>query len=329
MEAAMRTRTAVVNVLIFIGLACLVLPGFRSGLAQETVVQGVVIDEDGNPVKDARLTLVDPERGLKFVLKTDKNGKFMKVGIPPASYKITVEAEDYVTLESEARIRFGMRETLEVKLKKPIPSPDQEEDMAAGSEFFRAGKYDQAADRFRTVVERYPAHYEGHFNLGLSLLKKGDLDGAVMALEKAVELNPQSAESLFALGEAYFARGESEKAEKSFSRAIALNPESSLAHYNLGIAFYKMGKNEEALAAFEKSIALKPDNASAHYQAGLAAIRIQEYDKAIQSFEEFLKLEPNAPEAAQVKTMIEELKKQKKTGDDRMELRPSPAILQD
>jgi len=67
-----------------------ILPGFGLVLwlcskpllsrAQETVVQGVVTDEEGKPIKDALLTLVDPERGFKFVLKTDKKGKFIKEG---------------------------------------------------------------------------------------------------------------------------------------------------------------------------------------------------------------------------------------------------------
>jgi tetratricopeptide (TPR) repeat protein len=283
-----------------------------SAYAQETVVQGVVIDEEGKPVKDARLTFVDPQRGLKFVLKSDKDGKFIKVGIPPAEYKVIVESEGFLALESEARIRFGMRENLEIKLKKPVAVPDKDEDMKAGSDLFRAGNYDEAAERFRKVIERFPAQYEGYFNLGLTLLKKGEVDPAIAALEKAAEVNPQSVESLFALGECYFAKGETEKARESFSKAIALNPESPMAHYNLGLVFYKLGKNEEALAAFEKSIAVKPDNASAHYQAGLAAIRLQNFERAITAFQEFLRLEPNAPEAPQVKTMIEELEKQKK-----------------
>jgi tetratricopeptide (TPR) repeat protein len=306
----MRTKAPVLSAFLLSGVARLLLLGPGFALAQETVVQGVVTDEEGKPVKDARLTFSDPERGLKFVLKTDKNGKFIKVGIPPTTYKIIVESEGFLPLESAARIRFGMRESVEVKLKKAVSVPDKDEDMAAGSELFKAGKYDEAAERFRKVIERYPENYEGYFNLGLTLLKKGEVDPAIAALEKAAELNPQSVESLFALGECYFAKGEIEKAEQSFSRAIALNPESPLAHYNLGLVFYKLGKNEEALAAFEKSIALKPDNASAHYQAGLAAIRLQSFEKAIKSFEEFLRLEPNAPEANQVKTMIEELKKQ-------------------
>jgi len=308
----MRMRAWSLSIVFFVGFCCLLFTTPVPGLAQETVVQGVVIDEHGKPVKDARLTFSDPERGLSFDLRSDKNGKFIKVGIPPTTYRISVESEGFLPLASEARIRFGMRENLEIKLKKLVSVPEKDEDMAAGSELFEAGKYDEAATRFRLVIERYPALYEGYFSLGLTLLKKGEVDPAISALEKAAELNPRSVETFFALGEAYFAKGESEKAQESFSKAIAINPESPLAHYNLGLVFYKLGKNEEALAAFERSIAFKPDNASAHYQAGLAAIRLQDFDKAIKSFQEFLKLEPNAPEAAQVKLMIEELEKQKK-----------------
>jgi len=299
--------------LILLTAAAVVLPlSLRppSASAQETAVQGTVTDEEKNPVKEARLTFTDPQRGLKFVLKSDKNGKFIKVGIPPSEYQVTVEFEGFLTLESQARIRFGMRENLEIKLKRPVAVPDKDEDMKAGSDLFRAGNYDEAAARFRKVIERYPAQYEGYFNLGLSLTKKGEVEPAIAALEKAAELNPQSVESLFALGECYFSKGESEKAQESFSKAIALNPESPMAHYNLGLVFYRLGKNEEALAAFEKSISLKPENASTHYQAGLAAIRLQSFDKAMKSFQEFLRLEPNAPEAAAAKTMIEELEKQ-------------------
>jgi tetratricopeptide (TPR) repeat protein len=308
----MRTRAAVKSVLSLAASACLLLAVPATGFAQETVVQGVVSDEDGKPVKAARLTFSDPERGLNFVLQADQNGKFIKVGIPPTTYKITVESEGFITLESAARIRFGMRENLEIKLKRLISVPEKDEDMAAGSKLFEAGKYDEAAESFRKVIERYPGLYEGYFSLGLTLLKKGEVDPAIAALEKAAEVNPRSVETLFALGEAHFAKGESEKAQESFSKAIALNPESPLAHYNLGLVFYKAGKNEEALAEFERSIALQPDNASAHYQAGLAAVRLQDFDKAIRSFQEFLKLEPDAPEVAQVKVMIEELEKRKK-----------------
>jgi len=283
------------------------LMSFRLSFAQESVVQGIVTDEQGKAVKNARLTLLNPATGLKFVLKTDKDGKFMKVGIPPATYKVTIEAEGFLTLESEATMRFGIKENLEIKLKKSLSPTDK--DLTEGSDLFRAGKYDQAIESFKRVVEKYPSNYEGYYNLGLSYMKKKETDSAITALEKAAELNPQSLEVVFALGESYFVKGDIEKALQSFSRAVELKPDSATAHYDFGLANYKLNKNEEALAQFDKAIELNPNGASVYYQAGLAAIRLESFDRAIKYFEGFLKLEPDAPEAAQVKTMLDELRK--------------------
>jgi tetratricopeptide (TPR) repeat protein len=280
---------------------------FRLSFAQESVVQGIVTDEQGKAVKNARLTLLNPATGLKFVLKTDKDGKFMKVGIPPATYKVTIEAEGFLTLESEATMRFGIKENLEIKLKKSLSPTDK--DLTEGSDLFRAGKYDQAIESFKRVVEKYPSNYEGYYNLGLSYMKKKETDSAITALEKAAELNPQSLEVVFALGESYFVKGDIEKALQSFSRAVELKPDSATAHYDFGLANYKLNKNEEALSQFDKAIELNPNGASVYYQAGLAAIRLESFDRAIKYFEGFLKLEPDAPEAAQVKTMLDELRK--------------------
>jgi pentatricopeptide repeat protein len=42
----------------------------------------------------------------------------------------------------------------------------------------------------------------------------------------------------------------------------------------------------------------------------VAYVKKGDFKKAIELLEQFLRLEPNAPEAPQVKTMIDELKKQ-------------------
>ena len=55
---------------------------------------------------------------------------------------------------------------------------------------------------------------------------------------------------------------------------------------------------------------LEPNFSSAFYQTGLVSIKKGDLKGALLYFEEFLKMEPNAAEAGQVKTMIEELKKQ-------------------
>lgn len=48
---------------------------------------------------------------------------------------------------------------------------------------------------------------------------------------------------------------------------------------------------------------------SPYYQGGLAYAKKGNFRKALEYFEAFLNLEPDGPEASQVKTIIEEMKK--------------------
>jgi tetratricopeptide (TPR) repeat protein len=278
-------------------------------IAQDTVVKGIVTDTEGNPIKNVKITLSDPSRGLNFTVKSDKKGDFIKVGIPPSFYRITAECEGYYPLQSQARLRLGITENITIKLTKIPPKIEDDVDLSKGIEFFKQGKYDDAIEYFEKVIEKFPSSTAAYYNLGISYLRKGDVDQAITSLEKAVESNPEAIEAYFALGECYFNKGESEKAMQSFSRALELQPDNPKAYYNLGIVYYKHDRLEEALTSFEKTINLDPNFSSAYYQAALACIKKGDFKKAIDYLENFLKLEPNAPEAGQVKAMIEELKK--------------------
>lgn len=281
---------------------------------QDTVIKGVVTDQDGKPIKNAKITFLDPSRGLKFEIKSDKKGNFIKVGIPPSFYKVTAECDGYFPLQSQVRLRYGATEQMSIKLRKVPPKIEEDTDLAKGVDFFSQGNYDEAIKYFEKVIEKFPSSIEGYYNIGVCYLRIGEVDKAVASLEKAVELNPEAIESYFALGECYFTKGETEKAINTFTRAAELQPDNPKAHYNLGIVFYKHDMLDEALVSFNKVINLNPKFSSAYYQAALACIKKGDFKKAIDYFENFLKLEPNAPEAGQVKTMIEELKK--RIGED-------------
>lgn len=278
--------------------------------AQNTVVKGVVTDQEENPLQNAKITLLDPSRGLEFTLKSDKNGKFIKVGIPPSVYQITVEKEGYHTLKSQTRIRIGREEQMNIKLEKIPPSIDEDENMAVGKGFFEKGEYEQAIASFKKVIEKFPNNLSAYYNLGLSYLRNGNTDKAIDVLKKSREMDPEVVEVYFALGESYFIKGDNDKAKEIFSKAIELQPDNPQAHYNLGITYYKYDKLEEALTSFKKTIQLDPEFSSAYYQGGLTLIKKGEHEEAIHFLEEFLKLEPDAKEASQVKAIIEELKKQ-------------------
>jgi tetratricopeptide (TPR) repeat protein len=287
----------------------LLLSAYTSNFAQNVVIRGTVTDQEGNPLEDVHIKLVDPARGLMFDLKSDKKGNFMKVGIPFAAYRISAELEGYVPFNSQIQPRMGTEERILIKLTKISPNLNEDKDFAEGTEFFSKQQYTEAITAFEKVVEKFPGNYEGFYNLGLSHLRAGHIDQAIDLFEKSIELNPDSYESHRALGESYFQKGEIEKATKTLAEAVVLQPDNPMSHYNLGLAYDKMGKPEEALQEYQKTIVLKPDLSAPYYQAALVFIRLENYKGAIEYFEKFLELEPDAPEAGQVKSMIEELKK--------------------
>ena len=294
------------NVFLLLTLLIL-LPG--TNFAQDTVVKGVITDAAGSPIPDAKIVFYDPDTGHKFNVQSDKEGRFIKAGIIPAVYRVTVEKDGFIPLDSQARIRFGFTEEMTIKLQKVMPKLGDDTNLSKGIDMFREGKYDEAIVSFEKVVEKFPDNIEGHYNLGLSYLRKGDVDQAIASFEKAAELNPEALPVFLALGEAYFSKDENEKAMESYQRAIKIDPENPGAHYNLGMVYYKLNKTEEALLSFNRCIELAPENAKAHYQAGLATIKQGDYKRAIEYLDTFLKLEPDAPEAGQVKAIVEELKK--------------------
>ncbi len=67
----------------------------------------------------------------------------------------------------------------------------------------------------------------------------------------------------------------------------------------------------EAIANYQKAIKLKPNLASAHRSLGVAYTKIGQVDKAAKEYETYLKLQPDAPDANQVRQILDQYYKSK------------------
>lgn len=87
----------------------------RFQLAPEAVVTGTVVDEAGEPVRNARLTLLTvPQQGpdtkpmpmaTRAATQTDDRGVYEFAGIPPGDYRITLQDQPWYA--AAAQRRFG------------------------------------------------------------------------------------------------------------------------------------------------------------------------------------------------------------------------------
>ena len=75
-----------------IALASVVVLLFALPAAAQGMIQGTVVDAQGQPVEGAKITIEQTDGVTrKFETKSDKKGSFIQIGLQSAPYKVTAE----------------------------------------------------------------------------------------------------------------------------------------------------------------------------------------------------------------------------------------------
>ena len=82
----------------------LVAPGASVAQVNTVNLSGTVIDPQGLAVKDAKVTIVNPGKGLTRTATSDASGHYEIVGLSPDSYTLTVESRGFATLTDTSSI---------------------------------------------------------------------------------------------------------------------------------------------------------------------------------------------------------------------------------
>ena len=126
----------------------------------------------------------------------------------------------------------------------------------------------EAITQLRKATRLNPQSGEGHYQLGLALVRTGQKDEAAIEVNKGRELaaldeRNQTVALDIAEGRAALDKGEREQAAAKFQHAIKINPESPDAHRYLGTVLEKQGDLKGASGAYEKALELDPSDTEA------------------------------------------------------------------
>ena len=278
-------------------------------------LMGVVKDRQGNPIEKAIVTVVSTKTSaVSYELKTNKEGKFIQVGIMPGYFQVIVKKDGYLPRSAEVRVSLAEETNIEIRLDtadevalKSVSAADQA--FLKGNRLYGEQKYAEAAAAFEEAVKISQPNWGYFFNLGLAYKKMDKKDETIAAFRKAVELNSESYSSNKELAEALGRGGAFEEAKPYFQKAVELSPDDPDAHYNLGACLTNTGESDAAQAHFQKAVDLKPDYADAYYQLGTIFIGQNKVPEAVQSLEKFLELAPNHEKAPLAKQLLQYLKK--------------------
>jgi Flp pilus assembly protein TadD len=156
-------------------------------------------------------------------------------------------------------------------------------------------------------VERDPADFEGHYNLGAMLQQRGDVHGAEAQYQAALQLRPGDAVVNNALGAALLASGDSQEAVAHLSASLKARPDYFDAHYNLGSALASEGNFTGAAEQFRDAAKLNPQDADAEANLGSALAQVGELAEAKTHFERALQLNPNHSLAKDNLQLVEQM----------------------
>ncbi len=169
-----------------------------------------------------------------------------------------------------------------------------------GLELHQAGRLDEAARVYQTLLQTQPDHPDALHLLGTIALQQGDAAQAWQLIARAVALAPNQAVMRTHLGLALLRLERLEEAAQHLQRAVELNPHSASAHDTLGTIFRHQGRYADALACHTHAITIDPGFAVGYYNRALVQREQDNLQAAIASLRRALELAPNFHEAHNV-----------------------------
>jgi len=278
--------------------------------AQDARFIGRVVDPDGVPVADVSITLRNVDNGQVVEIKSDKDGRYFRRALTIGRYEITFTKDGYIPARDQRRLGSGQTRhdaVLEPMAAVPV-DPTTSPEYLAAYEAFQAGEKARVIEILEPVIESQPDFVAGALLLARAHFELEHWKQAISGYERVLALKPDLPVAYLDLGTALVQTGDLERASRSFESALAMQPDDADINYNIGAIYVRADDVEEAIKYLRRATELDPDHALAHKALAFALVRSDDIDGAIQHLERYLAIDPEAPDAAEMRQLLEQLR---------------------
>ena len=159
------------------------------------------------------------------------------------------------------------------------------------------GRFQQAEQLYRNLLEVDPLHAEALYLLGLLAYQRATYDQAQELLEKAIQQKYTTPLSHYTLGLVYEKTGQLDEARQAYQQALHRKPDYVEAHNNLGNVCRDQGDLDAAIVAYKRAITIKPDYAAGYNNLGVALKEQHDLNGAIEAYQQALRCNPDNAES--------------------------------
>lgn len=177
------------------------------------------------------------------------------------------------------------------------PESRYDPELSAGARHHEAGRFREAEQLYRRVLQRDPDNAEALNLLGVLAAQAGHPRDAKDLMAKAVAIDASNPEFHYNLALVHQGTGDNDEAITYYRRAVELRPEYGDAWLNLGGMLLNQGDAAEAERCSRHAVRLEPANPVAHHNLGAALLVRQIHQEAEHCFREALRLRPDYAEA--------------------------------
>jgi len=312
-------------------------PSRGAGAVVSHTIRGKIFLPSGNlPDQRIRIVLELNTGGTVSETFSDTVGNFEFRGMPNNSYKITVPSDRqmFETTQEVVEVYGNFARTFSVQIY--LRGKDSEPTFKTKEKILSPADIQEVPNTAKKAYEK-----------AVKLARDNKPDASAKKLQEALGIFPDYLYALNKLGEQYVLLNKADEAKVSFERAIAINDKFALPYINLGIFYGTQRRYDEAISMLENANRLDSTYPMSHLHLGLALmsktepdfdraekemmkavemgksdfvyvykylfnlnIRRQNYKKAAEQLEAYLRKVPDAPDAYDVRQMLDKVKKE-------------------
>jgi thioredoxin-like negative regulator of GroEL len=275
---------------------------------------GYVYDEQGEPLSGVKVKLFFPRVQSGFDATTDKDGKWVAMGIKGGEWNVDFVLPGYEVKKISISVQDNRQRNPEivVKLKKIeglVVTDELKKEFQHGNELFDQKKYQEALDIYNKIIAQFPDAYIINLSIAHCYFQMENYDEAEKYYKLVLEKEPQNSGALMGIGNIYSNRGDSAAAMDWYNKIAFDKIDDATVLYNIGTVFYNHSKLDEALKYYKKAVELQENFLDARYQLGLVYLAAGNKAEAIKEFETYLTYDADSQRAGQVKGFLEYLRK--------------------
>ena len=321
----MKKPLIVLSVVVAMALMLVINLQAQEGRGQGRI-SGIIVDEAGNPVEGAKITLQYLFFSYKLEATSNKKGQWSMFGLGKGEVNITVEKEGFAPASLQISVSgVSKNPVLKIILKKgeaSLPTTDSVEGLKTlletANKLFDQGQYSEALAAYKGLLEKNPKLFMVRLNIGNCYMELKEYDKAIEDYLKLLdEINAQPPEKrdnklisqvYAAVGDAYLRQDRFDEAQEYFLRAINLDQSDPAIPFNIAEIMMNVGKTDEAIKYYETSIKVAPNRAKPYLKLGYAWLNKGDIKKAVDYFKKVVELAaPDDPDSVLAKKLIKNL----------------------